>query len=965
MNLFRNLYSLFIVVIKRLTKHLGLTLCIIAGLTVAIALATGIPIYSEAVNMKMIREELNDYRHSPFTFIVTHTGSTKGLLEWEEYETVNDYTNKNLPKNIQLPQIRSVRYAKTDTMRLMPMEESVYEESSKPLKWISMAFLTDYEDKVEIIEGRLPEVKPVHKDFIDVLISQELAEEVGLHAGETYYVFSEETAKNTGIKTQITIPVYVAGIWKAKQEKSPYWVYHPGAFTNSLLIPEQSFIENIDPRLKEDVYFAFWSFVFDGENLHVEDISDFLSRLTHFKTQITSRFDGPYLSTSPEPSLRNYLKESFHLTILLYVFSIPIFGLVLYFISLIANMMVEKQRGEIALLRSRGTSHMQILGIYLFEYFLVGAISVAFGLLLGKVLAQLMINTQSLLQFDWSTTIPTRISRTSVWYALAGLLLVLIMVLIPVRSASTHTIITYKRERSRSSKKPFWQRIGLDFFLLAILAYGYYNLSRRGSISLFMQGEAIGNPFHNPLLFLLPSLSMFTLALIFLRFFPMLMESLAKLSEAHRGVSIVLALRSLARSTGHYAGPLILVVLTVGLISFTASMARTMDNHLVDKVYYESGSDINLRESGNYVEAAEEESGNGGGTAFSGGGSATDEANSEAHWEFLPVFDYLNIPEVKSVARVGSYEVRANWSETGDELFILGVDGEELAETGFFRDDFSGYSLEKLMKTLENNNRAILVDRRFFKRNKLEIGNEINLNVRMRGKYINIEFLVAGVVDYFPTAYPEDGQFFVADLEYLFSQAGGLYYYDVWVKTESDVSTDFFKNQLRKYGLTGDLELNAPDEIERQKLTPERQGFFGLLSVGFLASAFLTAIGFFIYTLLYFQERSIEFGVLRAIGLSVRQMIAYLVGEQLSLVSIGVSLGVFLGSITSYLFIPFLQVGANKYAHTPPFVVQIAWWDILKIIILYGAVLLLLIVVMIWFLRHLKIFRAVKLEEVM
>ena len=145
---------------------------------------------------------------------------------------------------------------------------------------------------------------------------------------------------------------------------------------------------------------------------------------------------------------------------------------------------------------------------------------------------------------------------------------------------------------------------------------------------------------------------------------------------------------------------------------------------------------------------------------------------------------------------------------------------------------------------------------------------------------------------------------------------------------------------------------------------PERQGFFGLLSVGFLASAFLTALGFLIYTMIYFQRRSIELGVLRAIGLSVNQLIYFLVGEQLSLVTMGSAIGVFLGAITSLLFIPFLQVGSDAHPQTPRFLVQIAWLDISKILIIFGAMLVIVIAIMVWLLIKMKIYKAVKLEEV-
>ena len=62
-------------------------------------------------------------------------------------------------------------------------------------------------------------------------------------------------------------------------------------------------------------------------------------------------------------------------------------------------------------------------------------------------------------------------------------------------------------------------------------------------------------------------------------------------------------------------------------------------------------------------------------------------------------------------------------------------------------------------------------------------------------------------------------------------------------------------------------------------LRPERQGLFGLLSVGFIAAMLVTMIGFLAQTLLGFQRRMVELGVLRAIGMSTRQLAGLLIGD--------------------------------------------------------------------------------------
>jgi len=965
MGLLRSTRSLVAVAAKRLTNNLVLTLCIITGLAAAVALSTGIPIYSDAVNTKMLKEELGKEGRPPFTFLLRQIGSWTKPLEWDEYSAIDDYISNTLPEIMHLPELTFVRHAETDVYRLFPTEETNYQSLEKPLEWTSIGFITGIRDHINILEGDFPRQYREGNKYIEVLATQFLAEKIGLQVGERFILFGEETASATDQKTTLEIPIHISGVWTAKDENDSFWFYQPLAFENAFLVAEPTYLKGVVPLLKDHVYNSVWYLIFDGDNLHIEDIPRFLDRITLTKSHIASIRREVDLELSPESSMRKYLRASFNLTILLYVFSIPVFGLVLYFISLISGMMVEKQRNEIALLRSRGTSSLQIVGIYVLESLLIGAIAITIGTMLGRLLAQLMSNTQSLLRFVLREPMPTTISRTSILFGLAAVGLSVIAVLLPVLSASKHTIVTYKRERARSLNKPFWQRYGVDFFLIFLLLYGYYTLRSRGSIALFMKGEMVGNPFHNPLLFLIPALFVFALALIFLRLFPLVMEFFARLSETHRGASLVLALRSLARSSRHYSGPLLLVILTIGLASFTASMARTLDDHMVDKVYYESGGDFKLFELGYYVEPdAGEESG--------GGDSSADAVSfelkaeeAEPHWEFLPVFDYLNVPGVHAATRVGSYKAQARWSEYDEgELKVIGIDALDFPDVAFFREDFSQHKLQDLVDTLYSTNAALLVERGFFERHQLQIGNRIALLVNMLGGYREIEFVVAGVIDYFPTAYPEDGAFFVANLEYLFAEAGGLFSYDVWLRVDAGMSGELLEELIRENDLMGRMGVDSRKEIRMEQRLPERQGFFGLLSVGFLASAFLTALGFLIYTMIYFQRRSIELGVLRAIGLSVNQLIFFLVGEQLSLVTMGSAIGVFLGAITSLLFIPFLQVGSDAHPQTPRFLVQIAWLDISKILIIFGAMLVIVIAVMVWLLIKMKIYKAVKLEEV-
>jgi putative ABC transport system permease protein len=176
---------------------------------------------------------------------------------------------------------------------------------------------------------------------------------------------------------------------------------------------------------------------------------------------------------------------------------------------------------------------------------------------------------------------------------------------------------------------------------------------------------------------------------------------------------------------------------------------------------------------------------------------------------------------------------------------------------------------------------------------------------------------------------------------------------------------DADQNRLVEDGLNTFVKswASADRNIRAEQARPERQGLFGLLSVGFVASALLTVLGFLLYALFSFRRRFIEMGMLRAVGLSVRQMVSLLAAELAFLVLIGIGAGTVVGVFASRLFVPFLKIGAASQTLYPPFQVEIAWMSILQIYILFAILFMAALAVLSRLLVRMKIFQAIKLGE--
>jgi putative ABC transport system permease protein len=964
------IWAIFVVAAKRLFSQRWLSLAAAVGLVTSIALTMSIPLYADAVYYRVLREELTGgsteegsltKAHPPFAFMFRYVGAWSGPVEWEDTQQVDAYLTGQVQPILGLPQKFLVRHFRTDNFELFPQEDIAYADIRDPLIWTSFAFVSDMENHITILEGNFPAVATSAQDStVEVLISESMALELGLQVGETYIAFARRQVEG-GSRRTIQVPVRIAGVWKATDAEEEFWFYIPEAFDDKLLVPEGTFVGRLSPYMDDEVYLAVWYLVLDGSDVHSSDATPLLTRIIAAQQQAASLLPDTRLDVSPADALQEYRRATRLLTVLLYAFSVPIVGLILAFIGLVVGLSVARQRNEIAVLRSRGATSAQIVGITALESLLMGVVALAIGTPVGAMTARLIGRARSFLDFTLQSDLRVGITMATLSFGVAAAALSLLAQIVPTISASRHTIVTYKQERARLLRKPWWQRAWLDVLLLIPAFYGAYLLRQQGSIALPVGDYTVNDPFQNPLLFLVPALGIFALTLFILRILPAIMAAIAWAASHTNGVGMLLASRHLSRTPGFYTAPLVLLVLTLSLSAFTASLAQTLDRHLYDQMRYQVGADMWLVELGESTETSAPV-----GIGFSEAVTdATEEEEEEGpRWLFLPVSEHLKVPGVQAAARVGRYDAITRLSGGMQEGEFIGIDRIDFPQVAFWRRDFAPDNLGALMNALAVTSDGVLVSRSFMGQHALKIGDTFRIAVTTYGQRNELDVKVVGVFDLFPTWYEEeDGPLFVGNLDFLFEQAGGQFPYDVWLKTDPGIDYDQIEKGVRDLRLQV-LSSSAPlPRIAREQQRPERQGLFGVLSVGFLAAALLTVLGFLLYAFFSFRRRFIELGILRAVGLSAGQMTTFLAWELAFLILIGLVAGTGLGAWVSELFIPYLQVGVGAMAHTPPFVVEIAWPAIIRIYALFGLLFVAALGVLVALLLRMKIFQAVKLGE--
>ncbi len=931
------------VTLKRLSSQLGMTLATTFGLTMAVALLAIVPLYADAVNFRILEEELaNDATNNrpPFAYMYSYVGTWYGHVELDAIEPVTDFLFNEAADILNLPQEMAVRHIKSPTFKLFPLDATSY-RNDESLGFMNFASTSGIENQIQMVEGDFPTGTALVGEALEVVITQSFADEVGWQVGEEYLALDLEDDTN-----QTSFTVRVTGIWVPTNREAPFWFYLPEAFDTLFLVNEPSFENAIGPALDNEIALALWYLVLDGSRVGTEEVDSLIFGAARIDQRIDLLLPKSSEFLAPTDALQIYRQSVSELAILLYTFDVAPIWLVLSFVVLVVGLAVSQQKNEIAVMRSRGSTPGQVLGMAALEGVLLGLIAFVLGIVLAVGLTQIVGRSRSFLDFSGTDVVRMVVTRQAIYTGAIAIVLAIIARILPVISASRHTIITFKQEQARSLAQPWWQRIWLDMILLCVVVYGFYLLQQQGSIGRVSEGSNAADPFQNPLLLLLPALGIFALTLVFLRILPWLMRGLAAMLNRTQSVGLLQAVRYLARTPHHYRPPLSLLVLTVGLAVFTASLARTVDLQLYDQQFYEIGAEISMVTQPSPP-------------AF--GGAEPGENDS---FTYLPVSDYETIDQIKRAARVGSYTMEAQVDGVTRTGQYIGVDHADFRDVAYWRWDFSNYRLGSLMNALGDRSNGILVPESVINQSTLSVGDPIRYSVRLDETLIEFDGIIVGTFRYFPSWQPAEEEYLiVGNLNTVFEKAGGEFPYRVWADLNGPVVDEsLFRSNLADRQLFNTFWAEPRESITRAQAEPERQGLFGILSVGFIASAVLTVLGFFLYTLFSFRRRTVELGILRAVGISRRTMTGIIAWELALLILSGLIIGTALGIVVSQQFIPYLQVGTEANI-APPYLVEIAWEAVMQIYLLFGGLFLAALAVLSWRLMNMKVFESIKMGE--
>jgi hypothetical protein len=271
---------------------------------------------------------------------------------------------------------------------------------------------------------------------------------------------------------------------------------------------------------------------------------------------------------------------------------LQVVGIALYYVLLVASLLVERRSEEIAMLRSRGANSMQIMATSAIEagVLAIGAALVAPFLAAGAV--SLLGKTGTFETVSGGEYLDFLLVPDAFLLAAGGAALAVLAVLLPTFIATRRSMLDYLRAAARP-QRPFMQRYYLDFLAAGLAVFALWELNHRGSV---YDPRSVGGWSADPLLLASPMLLILAIGALMFRFLPLVLGLVGRFVSLTSGPGVTLGLWQVTRSPSRYSQLALLVVMAASVGTFAATYGETTDRSQTDRALYEAG--VEARTSG-------------------------------------------------------------------------------------------------------------------------------------------------------------------------------------------------------------------------------------------------------------------------------------------------------------------------------------------------------------------------------
>lgn len=905
-------------------------LCLLVGSILAVAMVSSIPMYTGGVLQRMMLKDLEAYQARTQVYAGRYSFACNYYSIKEENRLaafhIMDQRAAEYVDALPIPAIQSVRQISLDYFTCMNEEDlPAFQVDDRGIKRQSAQIdgLSNYQDHIVITNGRMPAKEKVG-DYYEVIITKKVMKEMNFLLDGKYALMDIVT------RTNQPILVHIVGIFDSKEGSELYWQYGLRMVQNGFVMDDELLFQDFINIPKTMLTNVRWTYALDYHKLTLDRMKSMVqiinAQQAYLKANTAVDFTAVCMDT-----ISSYTTREVQLKLTLWVLQVPILLMLAFYIFMVSQLIIEYEKNTIAVMKSRGASKRQIFITYLIQSLLINSCALVLGLGLSYQLCRFIGSSNGFLTFVQRTALPIAMSPSTVLYGAAAALFSVVTMLIPAIAASRATIVEQKRKKGRFSGVPFWKKLFLDVILTGVALYGLDAYQKR-QVTLGLSGLDASQVPLDPILFVISTLFIIGCGLLMLRIYPYVVRLIFRLGRRWWSPELYASFIQVGRSGGGEQFLMIFLVLTLSVGIFSANAARTINRNVEEKIFYEIGADavVTTQWQSNVAPQSSADS------SAAGSMSITKILYKEP-----PFTPFKDMPSAEQVARVYTQPkavITASMGGTRVAGKFMAVHPLEFGEVVWSRSSLLPYHINDYLNMLAAAPSTVILSSKCKEDMQVKVGDAVFVN----WEGASLSMVVGAFVDYWPSMnpYEKDSEYFaIGNFEHLLSQMP-IQPYQIWVKAREDAtSAALYEELITASGNTILTSRNARQEVITLKNDPMLQGLNGSLTMGFIVTMSVSAIGFVIYWVLSIQGRVLQFGIFRAVGMRMRQIIGMLIGEQILISFVAILAGIVIGGITCDLFVPLLQIAYATAAQVPPFQVVASPEDYNRIYLIVGCML--------------------------
>ncbi len=922
---------MFRFILKKLLHKKWMTMGLLLGNILLTAVASANPMYQSAARQKLmnrlVAENGGDIPGLARTDLM-YTLNTEFDLESALFRDFDEIPDK-IEEALQVPAEDLIIHNRMQEREISAV--SMIRQDGPDGSRFRIGCITDLWDHITIIETAegAGKVGSVTDGILEAAVSRQVMAQQDFLLGEIYE-FEDFTDAVTGENVRFRI----AAVFELADGK--VWPERPDTFEGECFVSEDTYFQHIyQTEGRRPVERTIYQ-VFDYQAMEEERGEELLAIVQQLDEEASWNGRTSF-EASFEAGLSEYVRQEGRVTQIMWILQLPIFLLLAAFLVLVSGQLYALEDGEISMLRSRGAGKLQIVGVYVGQSTILALAGGVIGLLLGFLLCVLIGTANGFMSFENPVDLSFRPGLSSIGMMLAAALVSVLVMTLPVLKYARVTIVEQKRKKR---SKPIWQRFFLDFLCVAVSAYGWYSFGRQEQQ---IREAALNMESFDPFLFLCPYLFLLGAALILLRILPLLIQLLYRMFRIRMKPETLAAFLQIMRNKGGQGFLCLFLMLTAAMGIMNASMARTLERKDEDEVRYRTGADLVLQERWE---------------SNAGLRVMNPELPALFYEPDLSRYDALS-SQVFMTAVIRDEYTRL--SVRGVELsnvLMLGIDTKEFGETAWMKDGLTETHWYEDLNKMAVNTTYILVSRNFQEEYEMQEGDVLYFEGLYGG---TSEGTIAGFVDYFPGYTPQEGEYLIVAHRDQIQADYGSVPYELWMKTNG--------NSDAVYQFLEEAQIPVERLLDVEELIREAQGetiyqiTCGVLTINYLVVLILCMTGFLIFWTLSIKARELLFGVYRAMGLTMKEIMKMLFQEQFFLSILTVLSGTGIGIAAAAGFVLRILPAFAKEGEVLPAVLYIDGGDILVILISCAVMVGAGMAILGWLVARIRIAQALKLGE--